>query len=131
MMHSNFEAQCPYRRWVRKVVANYGVIRVMQSSFMASTKMSCTLGKCCKYTINPVSKSSMGGSKKLGEMELSRLEASVIKHCLAEFIDRSIMCVINVCNGVSVYKCYVVAMLKKETRLVRISVISPCLRARL
>jgi hypothetical protein len=61
------------------VKANYGVIRVMQSIFMASNKMSCTNIKCGKYSINPNSKSAMGGSKKLGEMELAQLEACGFK----------------------------------------------------
>jgi DNA-directed RNA polymerase beta subunit len=42
--------------------------------------------------------SSSGGSKRLGEMELAQLEASGMKHCLQEFIDRSDSCVVDVCN---------------------------------
>jgi hypothetical protein len=70
----------------------------MQSIFMASTKMSCTNIKCGKYSINPNSKSSMGGSKKLGEMELAQLEACGFKACLQEFKDRSDACVVKICN---------------------------------
>ena len=83
---------------IRNVKANYGVIRVMQSIFMASDKMSCTQKKTMKHSMNPCSKSSLGGSKRLGEMELAQLEASGFKHCLQEFKDRSDSCVIEVCS---------------------------------
>ena len=84
--------------------ANYGTIRVMQSVFMASTKMSFTSKMAGKYTMVPSKKSSYGGSKNLGEMEIMQLDASGMKYVLQEFIDRSDMAVIDIiccsCNHI-------------------------------
>ena len=49
-------------------------------------------------SMSPMSKASMGGSKRLGEMELTQLEALGMKNCLQEFVERSEACVVEVCN---------------------------------
>lgn len=78
--------------------ANYGTIRVMQSVFMASTKMSFTSKMAGKYTMVPSKKSSYGGPKSLGEMVKMHLDASGMKYVPQEFIDdRSDMAVIDIC----------------------------------
>lgn len=84
---------------VEQVVrANYGIIRVMQSCFLASTRMSCT-HQCSKpHALVVNSKSRSGGSKSLGEMECTQLAAAGLTNCLEEFMDRSDMCLIDMCR---------------------------------
>jgi hypothetical protein len=77
--------------------ANFGMIRVMQSIFMASSKMSCTQSKTSVNKFTPRSASNSGSSKGLGEMEMSQLEASGLKYCIEEFSSRSDLCVVSVC----------------------------------
>ena len=75
---NNEAISCPVR-------ANYGIIRVMQSSFLASFRTSCThkLARCTR--VRPESSSSRGGSSSLGEMEVTQLMASGIISVLDEF----------------------------------------------
>jgi hypothetical protein len=47
----------------KNVRANYGIIRVMQSCFLASFRMSCTSKSAGIYNLVPSSRSSQGGSK--------------------------------------------------------------------
>jgi DNA-directed RNA polymerase beta subunit len=81
-----------------RVRVNYGMIRLAQSIFMASSKMSFTQSKVRSTSVSPISRTSMGGSKRLGEMELTQLEALGTKNCLQEFVERSEACVVEVCN---------------------------------
>ena len=80
---------------------NCGYIHVMQSIFMASSKMSCTKVKSTVYHRTTIGGLNRGGSAGLGEMELSQLEASGFKHCIEEFSNRSAMCVVDVCSRCS------------------------------
>lgn len=80
---------------------NCGVVRVMQSAFMASTKMSCAQRTAKSHNMSAVSGSSAGGSKSLGEMELVQLEASGFRACMEEFMQRSEACVVEVCRNCS------------------------------
>jgi hypothetical protein len=77
------------------VRVNYGMIRVMQSVFMASNKMSFTATPTHRYTSTPASRSSHGGSKSLGEMELLQLYGAGLKHTLQELKDRADSCIIQ------------------------------------
>jgi hypothetical protein len=79
--------------------ANYGMIRVMQSVFMASSKLYYTSRKSKGYSLGIGPKLSGGGSASLGEMEMSQLEASGLKECIQEFKDRADSCVVDICNG--------------------------------
>ncbi len=83
---------------IEPVRANYGIIRVQQSFFMASHKMSCTQTVSRKYDYNPVAPKGGGGSKGMGELDLSQLEAIGMKSCLEEFSNRADMCVVTICN---------------------------------
>jgi hypothetical protein len=79
------------------VMCNYGTIRVMQSVFTASSRLS--------YTSVPSSSGSKriqggqrtGGGNTLGEMEFMQLEASGLGACMQEFVNRSDMCIVDVC----------------------------------
>ncbi len=90
-LHSNITSNS-------RVRVNYGMIRLAQSIFMASNKMSFTQSKTRSTSASPISRASMGGSKRLGEMELTQLEALGMKNCLQEFAERSEACVVEVCN---------------------------------
>ena len=70
------------------VRANYGVIRLMQSTLMASNKVSYTAQRG-------------GHTKTLGEMELTQLRASGLSHCLEELANRSDTVVVDVCCSCS------------------------------
>jgi DNA-directed RNA polymerase beta subunit len=80
------------------VRANYGYIRVMQSCFLASCRMSCTSRSAGLYNLTPSSRSAHGGSKSLGEMECMQLVASGMSACVQEFVNRSNMCIVDVCR---------------------------------
>ena len=84
---------------VEPVKANYGIIRVMQSIFMASSKMSCTQMTSKAHHLQPCTPRGGGGSKAMGEMDLCQLEAVGMKHCLAEVASRSDMCIVQVCGS--------------------------------
>jgi DNA-directed RNA polymerase beta subunit len=94
------------RHWVmksnvatnRKVRVNCGVIRVMQSVFMASDKIYYTSKRSKDQSLSIANRLAEGGSASLGEMEMSQLEASGFKYCLQEFKDRSDACVVDICN---------------------------------
>ena len=58
------------------VSANYGIIRVMQSCFLSSFKMSATADVAASTRRVANRQSSIGGSKGLGEMEVTQLIAS-------------------------------------------------------
>jgi len=77
--------------FMSEVRANYGVIRVMQSCFLASVRMSSTFECTGAYSTSVNAKSSTGGSKSLGEMECTQLMASGMTKCIEEFIERSDM----------------------------------------
>jgi DNA-directed RNA polymerase beta subunit len=79
------------------VRANYGYIRVLQSIFMPSTKMSCTQCKSGNRSLKPSSSGATGGSKSLGEMEMCQLEASGMTACMKELSLRSDLCVVSAC----------------------------------
>ena len=66
------------------VRANYGIIRLMQSCFLASLRMSCTSRSAGPHTFVPNNRSSQGGSKSLGEMECMQLVASGMSSCMQE-----------------------------------------------
>jgi hypothetical protein len=83
---------------IEPIRANYGIIRVQQSIFMASHKMLCTQTVSRKYDYNPVASKGGGGSKGMGEVDLSQLEAISMKSCLEEFSNRADMCVVTICN---------------------------------
>ena len=78
--------------------ANYGLIRVMQSCFVSSTRMSSTFQCASVHSTSINTKSSCGGSKSLGEMECMQLMASGMKYCMQEFVERSNMCNVQVCR---------------------------------
>lgn len=82
----------------RNVRVNYGTIRVMQSCFLASHRMSATASMSSASAKNMNTSSSTGGSKSLGEMEVTQLIASGLTHSIAELSDRSDMHVVDVCN---------------------------------
>ncbi len=65
----------------RVVKANFGVIRLAQSCFLASLRMSCTATKAGVNTMKPSVAVSEGGSKTLGEMECMQLRASGLLQC--------------------------------------------------
>ena len=48
--------------------------------------------------------SSSGGSRSLGEMEVTQLIASGMRHCMTELSDRSDMHVVNICKGCRLIK---------------------------
>ena len=83
---------------VSRVRANYGFIRVMQSCFVASTRMSSTYECASVHSTSINTKSSYGGSKSLGEMECMQLMASGMNNCMQEFVERSNMCNVQVCR---------------------------------
>ena len=72
------------------VRANYGIIRLMQSSFLASFRMSSTHNLASVFRVRPETSSSQGGSRSLGEMETMQLLASGMTHSLKEFSISSI-----------------------------------------
>ena len=80
------------------VRANYGTIRVMQSCFLASHRSSGTARIASKSTKSCASSASKGGSKVLGEMEVTQLVGSGLSHCLQELSDRSDVHVVSVCT---------------------------------
>ena len=82
---------------VEPVRANVGIIRVMQSIFMASSKISYTALSCRPNNVTVLSTSYEGVSKRLGETELCQLEASGFNSYLEEFSKRSDLCVVEVC----------------------------------
>jgi hypothetical protein len=84
---------------IASVSVNYGVIRLMQSCFLASIKMSCTTTTSSISNLEPSYRASEGGSKSLGEMECMQLQATGMVHVLSEFEDRSDMCVVMVCRA--------------------------------
>jgi DNA-directed RNA polymerase beta subunit len=79
------------------VKVNYGVIRVMQSIFMASSKVSYTSSNSRSREFTVSNTSSHGSSKSLGEMDLCQLEASGFRATLQELSRRSDLCVVDVC----------------------------------
>ena len=83
---------------VSSVRANYGIIRVMQSCFLASIRMSSTHECAGIYSTSLNTRSSEGGSKSLGEMECMQLMASGMTRCIEEFVERSDMCNVNICR---------------------------------
>ena len=99
----------------RNVRVNYGTIRVMQSCFLASHRVSATSGMPSVSAKNMNTSSSTGGSKSLGEMEVTQLIALGLTHCIAELSDRSDMHVVYVCTGTA--SCLVIAT-KGKTQLV-------------
>ena len=64
------------------VRANYGIIQVMQSCFLASLRMSCSSRSVGPHSLMPNNRSSQGGSKSLGEMECMQLVASGMSGCI-------------------------------------------------
>jgi len=90
-VHSKIVSVVPVR-------ANYGTIRVMQSSFLASFRMSSTYSLAGSRTMRAQSRSSMGGSRSLGEMEVMQLLASGMTHTLTELSVSSDMIRVNVCR---------------------------------
>lgn len=84
---------------IENVRCNYGTIRVIQSVFMSSNRMSCTMQRCSRFSISPSSSSASGGSKSLGEMELLQLYGSGMKHVIQEFKDRSDSCIVKCCGS--------------------------------
>ena len=64
------------------VLVNYGMIRVMQSCFLASIRMSCTSQPCSIDSLRPTRGAAMGGSKSLGEMECTQLMASGLRNVI-------------------------------------------------
>ena len=83
----------------RDVFCNYGVIRVMQSVFMASSRLSYTSRPSGRSRLLPRSGNNTGGSNTLGEMEFTQLEGSGLSNCVQELLDRSDSCVVQVCTG--------------------------------
>mmetsp|Transcript_2713 Transcript_2713/g.7224 ORF Transcript_2713/g.7224 Transcript_2713/m.7224 type:complete len:810 (+) Transcript_2713:24952-27381(+) len=80
------------------VRANYGIIRVMQSSFLASFRMSATSSLARAAQLTPEHMSSRGGSRSLGEMEVTQLLASGMVNTLNEFNASSDLIVVEVCR---------------------------------
>ena len=80
------------------VTANYGIIRVMQSCFLSSFKMSTTADVAPSTRRIANRQSSTGGSKGLGEMEVTQLIASGLSHTLSELSDRSDTHIVEVCT---------------------------------
>ena len=80
------------------VRANYGIIRLMQSSFLASFRMSSTHNLAPGFRVRPETSSSRGGSRSLGEMETMQLLASGMTHSLKEFSISSDMRIVDVCR---------------------------------
>jgi hypothetical protein len=64
---------------------------------MSSTKMSCTQRKSGNRSLTVSSSGVTGGSKSLGEMELSQLEATGMTACLKELSMRSDLCTVSAC----------------------------------
>ena len=83
---------------ISNVRANYGMIRVMQSCFLGSIRMSSTYECAGMYSTSVNTRSSEGGSKSLGEMECTQLMASGMTECIGEFIERSDACEVHVCR---------------------------------
>jgi len=82
----------------RNVRANYGTIRVMQSCFLASHRVSATSSMSSRFVKKMNTSSSSGGSKSLGEMEVTQLIASGLSHCITELSDRSDVHLVDVCT---------------------------------
>jgi RNA polymerase Rpb2, domain 7 len=82
----------------KSVRCNYGYIRLIQSSFLASLRMSCKASCSGAHSLNINTRSNHGGSRSLGEMECAQLMASGMIGCLEEFTNRSDMCVVEVCR---------------------------------
>jgi RNA polymerase Rpb2, domain 6 len=82
----------------KSVRCNYGYIRVVQSCFLASLRMSCTTSHSGAHSLSINTRSNHGGSRSLGEMECMQLMASGMTGCLEEFTNRSDMCVVGVCR---------------------------------
>lgn len=69
------------------------IIRVMQSLFLASFRISCTHRLARSTRVRPETSSSRGGSSSLGEMEATQLMASGIVSDLDEFnISSDVVC---------------------------------------
>ena len=85
-------------KYVSDVVANYGMIRVMQSSFLASFRQSSTYRCCHQSRARPDTSSSGGGSRSLGEMEIMQMLGSGMVHTLSEFALESDIVVVDVCR---------------------------------
>ena len=69
------------------------IIRVMQSSFLVSFRISCTHRLARSTRVRPETSSSRGGSSFLGEMEVTQLMASGIVSDLDEFnISSDVVC---------------------------------------
>ena len=84
---------------IENVRANYGIIRVMQSCFLASHRMSVTSVESTKFMKRANRSSTTGGSKSLGEMEVTQLIASGLKHTILELSDRSDIHQVQVCRS--------------------------------
>jgi len=96
------------------VRANYGIIRIMQSCFLASIRMSSTYECSGVHSTSVNTKSSEGGSKSLGEMECTQLMASGMTRCLEEFIERSDMCNVDMCR---VCRCLRIVCICSDTKI--------------
>lgn len=70
----------------------------MQSCFLAGHRMSTTASMSSVNTKKMNTSSSTGGSKSLGEMEVTQLQASGLSHCMTELSDRSDIHVVQVCS---------------------------------
>lgn len=80
-----------------QVRVNYGIIRVMQSSYLASFRVSATASVTGPNRINPDTSSSRGGSRSLGEMEVMQMLANGLSYTLSEFSIRSDTRIVEVC----------------------------------
>ena len=87
-----------YTCHITYVRANYGIIRVMQSCFLSSFKMSATADVAGGTRRVASRHSSIGGSKGLGEMEVTQMIASGLSHTLCELSDRSDVHIVEVCT---------------------------------
>ena len=103
ILHTASYVNCDHHTNV-PVEANYGIIRVFQSKFVACESVSSTTRLSGQYNYIPSMR--YGNCKGLGEMEMTQLKDSGFRNVLQELADRSGMCVVNVC-----YKCTCIQML--------------------
>lgn len=111
-MHGNIIGTGPVR-------ANYGTIRVMQSCFLASYRSSGTARMASSRSKTSAKPASQGGSKILGEMEVTQLVGSGLSHCLQELSDRSDVHVVTMCSACNLLLdiCVCDPILKRPTRI--------------